>query len=203
MNDSVEFYYNPMSRGQIVHWMLEETGAPYEIKFIDWKTNQQKSQEYLKINPMGKLPAIVHKGTVVTEGLAICAYLADAFPQSNLAPSVTDPSRGAYYRWMFFITNCVEPAVADKNSPRHNEIPSMTLGYGSFEDTMRTLENAVKGGYLVNNAFTAADLYLSSILGWYFSQKLIEPTPVLQDYVKRCTERPKYKEFQEKLSKML
>ena len=203
MNNTVDFYYNPMSRGQIVHWMLEECGAPYEIKLIDWKTNQQKSAEFLKINPMGKLPAIVHKNTVVTEGLAICAYLADAFPESKLAPPFTDPSRGSYYRWMFFTVNCLDPAVADKNAPREKAIPSMALGYGSFEDVMRTLEGAVKDGFLVNNTFSAADLYLSAVLGWYFSVKMLEPTPVLDAYVKRCTERPKYKSFQQKLSTML
>ena len=202
-NNTVTFYYNPMSRGQIVHWMLEEIGVPYEMKILDWKKNEVKSPEFLKINPMGKLPAIVHRGTVVTEGIAICTYLADVFPQAGLAPDFTDPARGSYYRWLFFTVNCVEPAIADKNSPRITPMPAPQNGYGTFEDTMKTLEDAVRGGFLVNNKFSAADLYLSSVLGWFFFQKMLEPTPVLMDYVQRCTAREKYKSFKEKLAQMM
>lgn len=197
MNDTVTFYYNPMSRGRIVHWMLEEVGIKYETKILDWKKSEHKSADYLKINPMGKIPAIVHRNTVVTETVAICLYLADAFPQADLAPSLNDPDRGSYYRWVFFTINCVEQAIADKNSPRVTPIPANQSGYGSYEDTMRTLEGALAKGYLVGNKFSAADLYLSSVLGWYFMQKLIEPTPTLTAYVQRCTDRPGFKRFTE------
>jgi glutathione S-transferase len=203
MNDIVAFYYNPMSRGRLVHWALEEVGAKYEIKFLDWKTNQQKSPEYLELNPMGKVPAIVHRSTVVTETTAICMYLADAFPENNLAPKVTDPERGSYYRWILFMANCLEPAVADKNSPRVKEMPAGQLGYGTYADMVRVLEGAVKDGFLVGGKFSMADLCLSSVLGWYFFQKLMEPSPTLLKYVERCHDRPACKKFNEDVQKMM
>lgn len=203
MKNDIIFYFNPMSRARIVHWMLEEIGVPYEIKMIDWDKGDNKTPEFLKINPMGKIPTIIHNGVVVTEGMAICAYLADAFPEKNLAPSVNDPRRGAYYRWMFFTINCVEQAVTDKNLPRVETLPPVSLGYGTYEDTMRTLEGAVKDGYLTGDQFTAADLYLSSVLGWYFHMKLLSPTPVLQKYYDRCISRDAYKRAEKAANEML
>lgn len=193
MTDKITFYYNPMSRARLSHWMLEETEAPYEIKVVDWKDGSIKTPEYLKINPMGKVPAIVHKGVVVTEGAAICTYLADAFPEKNLSPAFNDPRRGSFYRWMFFSINCVEQAVIDRAIPRIKELPSSSLGYGSFDDTMRTLEDAVKNNFLIGDQFTSADLYLSANLNWYFVTKMMEPTPILQKYVDRCINRPSFK----------
>ncbi len=193
MTDKVTFYYNPMSRARLSHWMLEESGAPYEIKIVDWKDGTAKTPEYLKLNPMGKVPTIVHKGVVVTEGAAICLYLADAFPENKLAPAIDDPRRGSYYRWMFFTINCVEQAVFDHVIPRTKEIPAASLGYGSFDLTMSTLESAVKENYLIGEQFTAADLYLSANLNWYFFTKMLTPTPTLQKYVDRCINRPAYK----------
>src|SRR6476661_7139783 len=114
----VTFYYNPMSRGRTVHWLLEELGCENETKHLDWNTGITKSPEFLKINPMGKIPTIVHRNTVVTETPAICAYLADAFPEKGLAPKLDDPKRGTYYRWLFFAAGCLEGAFADKKFPR-------------------------------------------------------------------------------------
>ena len=195
MQDKITFYYNPMSRGRIVHWMLEECRADYEVKLLDWSKKENKSPEYLKINPMGKIPSIVHKGTVVTEAAAICAYLADAFPEANLAPATQDPRRGSYYRWLFFTVNCLDPAVMDKNHPRIQSPPPMALGYGTYEDTMNTLQGAIKDGYLLGEQFTAADLYLSSCLGWYLMQNLIEKNEVLVSYLERCTQREAFQRF--------
>src|SRR3712207_9132440 len=101
MTKSLTFYTNPMSRGQIARWMLEEVGEPYEQVLLDYGTSM-KAPDYLAINPMGKVPAIRHCDTVVTEGAAICAYLADAFPDAGLAPPSGNPRRGPYYRWLFF-----------------------------------------------------------------------------------------------------
>ena len=114
MMERVTFYHNPMSRGRIAHWMLEESGAPYDVKILSFEKGEHKAPEYLAINPMGKVPAIVHRGTVVTEAAAICAYLADAFPQNDLAPALDDPARGTYYRWLFFGAGCIEPALVDR-----------------------------------------------------------------------------------------
>jgi len=114
MADRVTLYSNPMSRGRTVQWLLDELGAPYDLKVLDLAKSEQKAPEYLAINPMGKVPAIVHRGVVVTEAAAICVYLADAFPQAGLAPKLDDPKRGTYLRWIFFGVGCFEPAVMDK-----------------------------------------------------------------------------------------
>ncbi len=146
MADKLTFYHNPMSRGRIVHWMLEEVGVPYETKIIAFDKGEHKSPEYLAINPMGKIPAIVHNGTVVTEAAAICAYLADAFPKAGLAPPLSDPARGTYYRWLFFAAGCIEPAMVDKMAARPKvERPGM-IGYGSYEDTLNAMEKALSPG---------------------------------------------------------
>lgn len=195
MSDKVIFYNNPMSRGRVVHWLLEELKVPYEMKILKWETKDNKSPEYLKINPMGKIPAIIHKDVVVTETNAICAYLADAFPEAKLAPATSDPKRGTYFRWLFFVNNCLEPAVMDKNLPRTSNAPASHLGYGTYEDTIKTLEGAVKDGYILGDTFSAADVYLSSVLGWYFMQKFLEPSPILSSYVKRCTDRPAWQKI--------
>ena len=118
MSDEVVFYSNPMSRGGIVHWMLEELGAPYRYEVVDLEKGEQKTPRFLAINPMGKVPAIVHRGTVVTECAAICAYLADAFPAAKLAPPTDSPARGSYYRWLFFAAACVDAAVVDRAMQR-------------------------------------------------------------------------------------
>src|SRR4051812_1196286 len=99
MSRSITFFHNPMSRARTVHWMLEEVGAPYDVHVLDFAKREHKAPSFLAVNPMGKVPAIVHDGVVVTESAAICAYLADAFPDAKLAPRLDDPMRGAYYRW--------------------------------------------------------------------------------------------------------
>src|ERR1700729_2872218 len=113
MSDELVFYTNPMSRGRIARWMLEEVGQPYRTETLDFGTTM-KAPAYLAINPMGKVPAIRHGDTVVTEGAAICAYLADAFPQAGLAPPPGDRLRGPYYRWLFFAAGPVEAAASNK-----------------------------------------------------------------------------------------
>jgi glutathione S-transferase len=203
MSDVVTFYYHPMSRARIAHWMLEESGAKYEIKILDLAKGEHKSPEFLKINPMGKIPAIVHKNTVVTETSAICLYLADAFPKAGLAPALDDPKRGTYYRWMLFTINCLEQAIADKHLPRTKQMPPSQLGYGTLDETVMALEDAVARGYLCGEKFSAADLYLCSVLGWYFMQKMMEPTPSLAKYVERCGNRPGFKRFNEQVQKLM
>lgn len=195
MNDTVTFYYNPMSRGRIVHWMLEEVGAEYEIKNLKWESGDHKAPEYLKINPMGKIPSIVHKGVVVTECAAICAYLADAFPQAQLAPAVSDPARGAYYRWLFFTASCLEPAVLDQTNPRENSPEPAQLGHGCYADVINTLEKALADGFVAGGRFSAADLFLSANLQWYIFNKLVEAKPIFTDYIKRCQDRPAHQKF--------
>lgn len=192
MADSITFYTNPQSRGRIVHWMLEELGVPYETKVLDFNKREHKTPEYLAINPMGKVPAIVHRGVVVTESAAICLYLADAFPQAGLAPALDDPQRGTYVRWFFFGAGCFEPAVIDKMFARPPVERTGALGYGTYEDTLATLETALlPGPFILKERFTAVDVYVGSQIHWALMTKAIESRPVLQQYADRLAARPK------------
>ncbi|MBJ7410458.1 MAG: glutathione S-transferase family protein [Phenylobacterium sp.] len=191
MSDIV-FYTNPMSRGRIIRWMLEEVGQPYETKILDWASGAAKSPEYLAINPMGKVPTIVHDGVVVTECAAICAYLADAFPQAGLAPPSGSKLRGPYYRWLFFGAGPIEQAVAfgtlNVDVPEDKRI---SVGFGSMEALLNTLEGALKGReFLAGDGFTAADLYIASHLSWGMNFGTIEKRPVFEAYAERHVNRP-------------
>lgn len=191
MADELVFYTNPMSRGRIVRWMLEEVGHPYHTELLEYGTTM-KAPDYLAINPMGKVPAIRHGDVVVTEGSAICAYLADAFPAAGLAPPPGDRRRGPYYRWLFFGAGPVEAAVTNKALnmvvPEGRE---RTVGYGTFADVMNTLEAAVSGGdYLVGDTFTAADVYLGSQIGYGLMFSTIEKRPAFERYWARISARP-------------
>ena len=194
MTDRVTFYHNPMSRGGAVHWMLEETGAPYDVKLLSFEKKEQKSPEYLAVNPMGKVPAIVHRGVVVTETGAICAYLADAFPAANLAPPTSDAMRGAYYRWLFFAAACVDAAVVDRALARPPVEHTGALGYGTYEAVVDTLEQALAPGpFLLGGQFTAADVYVCSQIGHAMTVKAVAPRAAFEAYVARCAERPAYR----------
>ena len=191
MTESLTFYTNPMSRGRIVRWMLEEVGEPYETVLLDYATGM-KAPEYLAINPMGKVPAIKHGDTVVTEAAAICAYLADIFPARGLAPPPGNRMRGTYYRWMFFAAGPVEAAVTGKAlgllAPTDKKAMA---GYGSFEETIAALEGAVrKGPYICGEQFTAADVYVGAQIGWGMMFGSIEKRPVFEDYFGRLQSRP-------------
>ena len=186
---SLTFYTNPMSRGRIARWMLEEVGEPYDTVLLDYGTTM-KSADYLAVNPMGKVPAIRHGDTVVTEAAAICAYLADAFPAAGLAPPPGDQRRGPYYRWMFFAAGPVEAAVTNKSQGFESDKKQM-LGYGSFEDTMSALERAIsRGPYICGDQFTAADVYVGSQIGWGLMFGTIDERPGFKDYVGRLHARP-------------
>ena len=188
---SLTFYTNPMSRGQIARWMLEEVGAPYEQVLLDYGTTM-KAPDYLAINPMGKVPAIKHGDTVVTECAAICVYLADAFPEAGLAPDTAH--RGNYYRWLFFAAGPVEQAVTNKSLGF--EVASdktMMAGYGNFDATMDGLEAAVTGKrYIAGDRFTAADVYVGSQIGWGLMFKSMPDRPAFQAYFDGLKDRPAY-----------
>jgi glutathione S-transferase len=195
MSDKITFYYNPMSRARIVHWMLEEVQADYEIKLLRFDQREHKSPNFLQINPMGKVPAIVHRGVVITESAAICAYLADLYPEAKLAPRPDDPRRGTYLRWLFFGASCVEPALVDKLFGRPDPEPG-ALGYGNYDDTMNALESALRPSpFILGDMFSAVDVYLSSEIWWGMMVKAIEPKPGFDHYVQRCSERDAYKRY--------
>ncbi|MEO6025249.1 MAG: glutathione S-transferase family protein [Candidatus Binatia bacterium] len=193
MSDTITFFHNPMSRGRIVHWMLEEVGAPYETKVLSFDKGETKTPEFLALNPMGKIPTIVHRGVVVTEAAAICAYLADAFSAAGLAPRVDDPARGTYLRWLFFGAGCVEPALIDKMFARPAVDRPGALGYGSYETTLAALEKAVAPGWILGSQFSAADVYIGSQINWGLMTKGLEARPAFLEYAERCGERPALK----------
>ena len=193
MSEEIVFYTNPMSRGRIVRWMLEEVGQPYRTVVLDFGTTM-KSPGYLAINPMGKVPAIVHRGVTVTEGAAICAYLADAFPKAGLAPAVDDPLRGPYYRWMFFAAGPVEAAVTARSL---NMLPppdkAAMVGYGSYDQTVDGLEHALeRSPWLLGERFSAADVYVGSQIAWGLMFKSLPERPAFQAYAERLRARPAY-----------
>ena len=191
MTADLVFYTHPASRGRIVRWMLEEVGQPYRTELLDYGTTM-KAPGYLAVNPMGKVPAIRHGDTVVTEGAAICAYLADAFPGARLAPPPGSPLRGPYYRWLFFAAGPFEAATT--NTALGFVLPEgreRMAGYGSFADVMGALEGAVSGGeYLAGDGFTAADLYLGAQLGFGMMFGTVEKRPAFEQYWARLNARP-------------
>ncbi len=191
MSDELVFYTNPQSRGRVVRWMLEEVGVPYLTEILEYGTTM-KAPAYLAINPMGKVPALRHGDTVVTEVAAICAYLADAFPAAGLAPPPGDRLRGPYYRWLFFAAGPIEAAASNKALgfvvPEGRE---RMMGYGTYADVMNGLEGAVsQGDYIVGDRFTAADVYVGSHIGFGLMFGTIEKRPAFERYVERISARP-------------
>jgi glutathione S-transferase len=188
----LEFFTNPMSRGQTVRWMLEEVGQPYETHVLDYGTTM-KAEPYLSVNPMGKVPAIRHDGKVVTEVAAICCYLADAFPAAGLAPPLDE--RSDYYRWIFFTSGPVEAAFSNKAAgfeptPERQRM----FGYGNYDLAIDTLEKALAGrDYIAGDRFSAADLFVGANVNFMLAFKLLEARPVFTDYAARMTDREAYR----------
>ena len=193
MTDELVLYTNPMSRGRVARWMLEEIGAPYKVEVVDYASTM-KGAAYLAINPMGKVPALRHGDAVVTETAAICAYLADAFPQARLAPPPGDRLRATYYRWLFFCAGPFEAAASNKALgfvvPPERE---RMMGYGNFAKTISTLEAAITPvDYLVGNRFSAADLYVGAQIGFGMMFGTLERRPAFERYWQRMSARPAY-----------
>jgi glutathione S-transferase len=195
MGDLV-FYTNPMSRGQTIRWMLEEIGEPYQTLILDYGTTM-KADDYLAINPMGKVPAIVHNGHVVTEVAAICCYLADAFPEKELAPPIAD--RADFYRWIFFTSGPIEAAFSNKAAGwEPTPEKERMFGYGNYDLAIGTLEKTLAGKeFIAADHFTAADLFVGANMNFMLQFKLLEPRPVFVDYARRMTGRPAYERARE------
>src|SRR5438874_11405245 len=198
MADELVFYTNPMSRGRIVRWMLEELGRPYRTEIVDYGP-AMKGPAYLAVNPMGKVPALRHDGTIVTEAAAICAYLADVFPDAKLAPEPGDRLRGPYYRWMFFAAGPLEQAATNKTFgftvPPDRE---GMAGYGTMAAVINALEGAVsKSEYIVGDRFSAADVYVGAHIGWGMQFGTVEKRPAFERYWERISARPAAKRAKE------
>ena len=192
----ITFYTNPMSRGQIARWALEEAGADYEQVLLDYDTTM-KAADYLAINPMGKVPSIVHHSgggdRVVTEAAAICAYLADAYPDKELAPTETE--RADYYRWIFFAAGPIEAAVTAKSlGMLPDPEKAKSVGYGSYDAVMTALDHVLGDGraFICGDRFTMADVYFGSQIDWGLMFGTIEKRPNFEAYAARLQQRPAY-----------
>lgn len=192
MSAELVFYTNPMSRGRMVRWMLEETGVSYRTEILEYGKSM-KAAEYLAVNPLGKVPAIRHGAAVITETAAICAYLADAFPEAGLAPPPAQ--RAAYYRWLFFFSGPLEAVII--NRALGFEVPDdkrMMAGYGGFEQMMDIVEQALSGSpYIAGDTFSAADVYCGSQVGFGLQFGSMEKRPAFVDYWKRISDREAYR----------
>jgi glutathione S-transferase len=191
MSDELVFYTNPQSRGRIVRWMLEEVGRPYRTEILDYATSL-KSAEYLAINPMGKVPAIRHGDMVVTEAAAICAYLADVFPEAGLAPPLGDRRRGPYYRWLFFGAGPLEAAMTNHLMGfQVSDEQKRMAGYGCYADAVDAAEAALRAGdYILGDRFSAADVYFGSEIGFFMQFGALEKRPLFEAYARRLQSRP-------------
>jgi glutathione S-transferase len=184
-------YHASPSRSSVVLWMLEELGQPYDIKLIKLSEGDNLKPDYLAINPMGKVPALAHKGTIVTEVAAICTYLADEFAQAKLNVPAGTPQRGVYLKWLFFGPSCLEAAMIDRAAPRKEEPRRAMLGYGSFDTVMDVIARAVaKGPWLMGDQFTAADVVVGANIRWGTHFKLLPERPEFSAYIARMAARP-------------
>lgn len=193
MADQLILYTNPMSRGRIARWMIEETGAPYETVLLGYGETM-KDADYLAINPMGKVPAIRHGDRVVTECAAICAYLAEAYPGAGLAPT-TQAERADYYRWMFFAAGPVEAAITNRSlKVEPTDEQKMMVGYGDYDRVVDVLEAAVSAHpYIAGDRFTAADVYVGSHVMWGTQFGTLPKRDAFAAYAARLSERSAYK----------
>jgi len=186
----VIFYHSPNSRSAGTRCLLEELEADYELRLLDLGKQQQRAPDYLSVNPMGKVPAIVHEGALITEQPAVYMYLADLFPAKGLAPAIGDPLRGPYLRWLVFYGSSFEPAMVDKSMQRP-PVPPSTCPYGDYDTMLGTLLAQLEPGpYLLGERFTAADVLWGNALHWMTAFKLLPELPVVRAYLERVMSRP-------------
>ena len=188
---NLTLYHASPSRSSVVLWMLEELGEPYDIKLLSLASGDNRKPDYLAVNPMGKVPALKHGDTVITEVAAICTYLADEFPSAKLNVPIGTSRRGVYLKWLFFNPGCLEPAVIDRAAPRKEDAKRAMLGYGDFDTTMNVLAKALeKGPWLMGEQFTAADVVIGANIRWGMIFKLIPERKEFTDYAARIAARP-------------
>ncbi len=184
-------YHAAPSRSATARWMLEEIGEPYDVRLLKLSENEQNKPEYLAVNPQGKVPALKHKGVVITEVAAICAYLADEFPKAGLSISPGNPRRGVYLHWLFFGPSCIEPAITDRAFPRKDPPRAGALGYRDIDMLADLVARAVTPGpWLMGEQFTAADVVIGAAVRWGTMFKLIPERPAFADYSARLAARP-------------
>ena len=188
---NLTLYHASPSRSSVVLWMLEEVGQPYDIKLLSLSKGENLKPDYLAVNPMGKVPALRHGDAVITEGAAICTYLADEFPDKKLNVPVGNPGRGVYLKWLFFGPSVIEPAMTDRAFPRKESPRAASVGWRDFDTVLQILSDALaKGPFLMGEQFTAADIVIGSGLRYGMMFKLIPERQEFQEYVGRITARP-------------
>ncbi|MEO6898158.1 MAG: glutathione S-transferase family protein [Caldimonas sp.] len=189
----VTLFHSPQSRSTGVLALLEEIGADYDLHFLNAKNGEQRRHEYLSINPMGKVPAILHDGSLVTEQGAVYVYLADLYGDAELAPAIDDPLRGSYLRWFFFYGSSFEPAIVDRSMKRQAAPLSMSP-YGDYETMFGTVQQQLaKGPFFLGANFTALDLLWGTALRWTTRFELVPESNVVGDYIERIVARPAVK----------
>ena len=188
--DKPILYHSPQTRSSTALWMLEELGVGFDVKLVNMKKDEQRGPAHLAVNPMGKVPVLQHDGVTITEGGAICTYLADAFPQAGLAPAIGDPLRGPYLMWMFFSAGCLEPALIDRALKREPGRPGM-MPYGDVDTTIEVVAKALaKGPWFLGNRFSAVDVYVGSGIRWTTLFGILPKRPEFTDYLARLEARP-------------
>ena len=184
------FFHSPNTRSAGTRILLEELGAEYKLHALNMKKGEQREPAYLAINPMGKVPALLHHGELICEQVAVFLYLADLFPAAGLAPAIGDPLRGPYLRWMTFYGSCYEPAVVDRSMKREPAAMA-TSPYGDFDTMFKTLtDQLARGPYLLGEKFSAADVLWGTALTWTTMFGLAPETPVTRAYMDRVNARP-------------
>ena len=191
-NDTITLFHAPQTRSSGTLTLLEELGAPYKLHVLNMKVGEHRQPAYLAINPMGKVPAIQHRGQLVTEQVAIALYLADLFPAAGLAPAIGNPLRGPYLRWMVYYAACYEPALVDKALKREPG-PLAMSPYGSFDVMLDTIvERLAASPYLLGDKISAADVLWGLAFNWGTMFGIVPANPVIADYVKRIAGRPSF-----------
>jgi glutathione S-transferase len=186
----VTLFHAPNSRSVGARALLEELGVPYDLHVLNLRKNEQRDPKYLAVNPMGKVPALLHDGALITDQPAVYLYLADLYPQAGLAPRTGDPLRGPYLRWMVYYGSSFEPAIVDR-AQKHQPAPPGTCPYGDFDTMLKTLNDQLaKGPYMLGEKFTAADVLWGIALKWTTGFKLVPPSPQMQAYIERVNSRP-------------
>lgn len=186
----VTLFHSPQTRSTGALILLEELHADYELHVLNMKAGEQRGAAYLAINPMGKVPAVMHKGALVTEQVAVFLYLADLYSDAGITPTIGDPLRGPYLRWMAFYGSCFEPAFVDKSLKREPGSASM-MPYGTVDDVWGAVTAQLsKGDYMLGDKFTALDVLWGTALNWMTMFGLAPETPVTRAYIDRIKARP-------------
>jgi len=202
-NRKLVFFHSPNTRSAGARVLLEELGVPYEMHVINMKAGDQRKPGYLKVNPMGKVPAVLHGDALITEQVALYIYLPDAFPEAGLAPGLTDPLRGPYLRWIAYYGSCFEPGVVDRALKRDPAPPSM-CPYGDFDTMFKTLVDQLRAGpYILGERFSAADLLWGLSLRWMTGFKIVEGLPEIMAYVERVSSRPSFAKVSESDARLM